>query len=140
VQLQALPKDSGAEAVQASKTDAAGKGAPDVGALDSDQHPSLDPGSYVVYSGVFDSRDQARDALSELEQDFPDAKVIEVGNGADADAAVQDADELERQQERTPEEAQKEIRKAPDKTQSEGEAPQQDNKQPGGGSEATEIG
>jgi hypothetical protein len=141
VQLETLPKDStDAAAVKTAKDDATAAGASDVGALESDQHPSLDPGDYVIYSGVFDSRDQARDALSDLRKDFPDAKVVEVGSGADKDAEVQSSQDLEQQEQRTPEEAQKEIRKAPDKLQSEGAAPKQDNKRPGGGSGATEIG
>jgi hypothetical protein len=89
---------------------------------------------------VFDSRSEARDALADLREEFPDAKVVEVGTGADRDAEVQSTEQLEQQQQRTPEEAQKEIRKAPDKLQSEGPAPEEDQKQPGGGSEATEIG
>jgi SPOR domain len=141
VQLEALPKDStDAAAVQAAEDDATAAGAADVGALDSSQHPSLEPGDYIVYSGVYDSRERARDALADLREEFPDAKVVDVGTGADRDAEVQSSQDLEQQEQRTPEEAQKEIRKAPDKLQSEGPAPQEDQKQPGGGSEATEIG
>jgi SPOR domain len=148
VQLQALPKGSSdAAAVQAAEDDAVAKGAADVGALDSDEFPSLDGGDYIVYSGVFDTRDQARDALADLRESFPDASTIEVsttadtgGGGGGGGAEVQSTDELEQQEQRTPEEAQKEIRKAPSEVQSEGAAPKEDKKQPGGGSGATEIG
>ena len=37
----------------------AGKGVPDVGVLDSDDFESLGPDSFVVFSGQYDSREQA---------------------------------------------------------------------------------
>jgi hypothetical protein len=151
VQLQTLPKDSSdPAAVQAAKDQAAGGGATDVGALDSDEFASLDPGSYVVYAGVYDSRADARNALADLSGSYPDAEVVEVSAGgggggggepakADPDAEKQSDEELQQKEELSPEEAQKEIQKAPAKVESEGEAPEKDNKAPGGGSDATEL-
>lgn len=66
-------------AVAAAKAAATGKGAPAVGALDADEYASLTAGSYVVYSGVFDSDAAARKALSPLKASFPEARVVRVG-------------------------------------------------------------
>ena len=55
------------DAVALAKTAATGKGAAAVGALDSDAYPSLTAGSYVVYSGIHDSRKAATAALDTLE-------------------------------------------------------------------------
>jgi hypothetical protein len=83
VQLQALPKDrSDAAAVAAAKTAATAKGAPGVGALDSDAHNNLDPGSYVIYSGQYATRKAALAALGKLKKSFPDASVVEVATQA----------------------------------------------------------
>jgi hypothetical protein len=83
VQLQVLPKDgTDAAAVAAAEQAATAKGAPDVGALDSDAYGTLDAGGYVVYSGQFADRKAASAALGELRGDFPDAKVVEVAEKA----------------------------------------------------------
>jgi hypothetical protein len=80
----ALPKDATQPAqVDAAKADATSKGADDVGALDSDEYPSLDPGEYVVYSGTYSSKKAARKDLRALRKDFPDAKVVEVAASSD---------------------------------------------------------
>jgi hypothetical protein len=79
VQLQTLPKSSSdAAKVAAAKQDATGKGATDVGALDSNSYGTLDPGNYVVFSGTYSDRKAATDALGKLKSSFPDAKVVEV--------------------------------------------------------------
>jgi hypothetical protein len=44
----------------------ASKGVPDVGVIDSDDFESLGPDSFVVFSGTFDSEDEAREALAEV--------------------------------------------------------------------------
>ena len=47
--------------------------------LDSDLYPSLPPGNYIVYSGVYDSTARRpTPALPQLGDDFPDASVIHV--------------------------------------------------------------
>jgi hypothetical protein len=79
VQLQTLPKAStDAAKVAAAKHAASAKGAPGVGALDSDAYGTLDPGAYVVFSGTFTDRKAAQGALGKLKSNFPDAKVVEV--------------------------------------------------------------
>ncbi len=70
---------------------------------------------------------------------------MEVSNGGsesddDAGAVTQSDKELaEKEKTQTPEEAQKKLRDAPDKVQSEGTPPPADNKKPGGDSETTEF-
>src|SRR6185436_19575859 len=81
VQLKTLPKDGTTpEAVAAAKTEATGQGVAEVGALDSDAFPSLDGGNYVIYSGVKTTKKDAEDALSGIQANFPDAKVVEVSD------------------------------------------------------------
>ncbi|MEA2243792.1 MAG: hypothetical protein QOD24_3348 [Solirubrobacteraceae bacterium] len=83
VALQVLPKDgSDAAAVAGAKSAASGRGAADVGALDSDAYRSLTAGSYVVYSGVFGSRAAATSARGRLAKAFGDARVVQVSDTA----------------------------------------------------------
>lgn len=159
VQLVSLPKATTQPAqVATAKTDAQGKGASDVGALDSDQHEGLDPGAYVVYSGVFDDEKAAKKALAKVKKNFPDAKVIQVGagsaggdsklsdSGGDKDAlsgkkkeATVDRGQLDQLQNLSPEEYQKQARKLPETTILPGKPPPKDNKAPGGGTGAETI-
>lgn len=89
VEVGSLPKaGSSAADVAAAKSDVAGKGAKDVGALDSDQYPSLPGGSYVVYSGVYDTKAEATKALASLKGDFPAAKVVKVSATAATPAST----------------------------------------------------
>jgi len=79
VQLQALRKEgTNAQGVADAKAAAAQKRAPDVGALDSDDHKSLDPGNFVIFSGVFDSRGKAKAGLDAVKKEYPEAKVVRV--------------------------------------------------------------
>lgn len=88
IALQSLPKSgSDPAAVAAAKAEAAGKGAPAVGALDSDAYPSLTGGSYVVYSGVFSTRDVAGGALKPLKTTFADARIVQISKTAAAPAS-----------------------------------------------------
>jgi hypothetical protein len=83
VQLQTLPQSGTAvSAVAQAKTAAGAKGAASVGALKSEDFPSLTAGSYVIYSGVFHKRAEAQHALAGLKKNFPGAKVIEVSEQA----------------------------------------------------------
>jgi hypothetical protein len=83
IALQALPKaGTDAAAVAHAKTAAAGQGAADVGALDSDAYRSLSGGSYVVYSGVFGARAEATAARARLAKTFGDARVVHVATTA----------------------------------------------------------
>ena len=82
VQLQALPKEGTPVAqVATAKSDATTKGAKDVGALDSDNYASLEGGSFIVYSGIYQGKDakkKAQAAAKKLKKKFPSAKVIKV--------------------------------------------------------------
>ena len=143
IQLDTLPTDgTDVAAVEAAKSEATSNGASDVGALDSNEYSSLDPDSYVIYAGVFNSRKQARRALSKLKGKFPGAKVIHVSNSqaGDADAlsgkkkeATVGRDKLKELEKLSPEEYQKKARKLPDTTKIPGKAPPKDKKKPGGG-------
>lgn len=153
IQLQTLPKDgTDPAAIAQAKTDATGKGAAEVGALDSDEYPSLDPSLYVIYSGVYTSKKDAQAALKDLEANFPDAKVVEVSTATDTadDAADDDAEaadtggngektasdsELKALENASGEEYVKESKKLKDTTQTEGAAPKPDDKAPGAGDE-----
>jgi hypothetical protein len=145
VQLQTLPKDGSSVAeVQAAKASAEEQGAADVGALDSDEWPTLDPGDYVVYSGVFTSRKQATRAQRRLRRDFPDAMVVRVAadggtTKVDKDAEKQSDEELKDLQSAEGEEYVKKSKKLPDKVATEGKVPKKDNGKAGGGSKATVL-
>jgi hypothetical protein len=147
VALRTLPKDgTEAAAVAAAKQAATAAGAPDVGALDSDDHGSLDPGEYVVFSGQFADRKAAKSALSGLKASFPDAKVVEVSSGAaggdsgssqtKAPSAKQQAEgakAIQDLQNASPEEYQKKSAKLPKQLTTPGKLPPKDNKPAGGG-------
>jgi hypothetical protein len=169
IELATLPKDSAdGAAVEATKADLAAQGATEVGALDSDQFGSLQAGNYVFYSGVYDTKADADAALKPLQASFPDAQVIEVaadagggsgggGGGAikassaplisdsgankDPNAIVQaDKEALTEANSASAEEFQELQKKLPTNIATEGKAPPKDNKKPGGGSDAVEIG
>jgi hypothetical protein len=151
VQLQTLPKDGTTpQAIADAKAALTAQGAADVGALDSDEYASLDPAQYVLYSTVSTSKADAESVLDSIQANFPDAKVVEVSStAAEDDDAAADGDggavkqsdkELEEKEKtQTPEQAQKDLRNAPDKVESEGTPPPADNKKPGGDSEPTEF-
>jgi hypothetical protein len=146
VQLQALPKPSNdAAKVQAAKAAAKGKGAPDVGALDSDDFGSLTPGQYVVYSGRFKTKAQATKALGKLRGHFPQAKVVHVAAGGagptiNSAKAKRDKQTLQRLQGLSGSDYSKQSRKLPKTVELPGKAPPKDNKQGGGGSGFQTIG
>jgi hypothetical protein len=157
VELGSLPKQGTTAAqVDSAKSDATGKGAPDVGALDSDQYASLPSGNYIVYSGVFTSKADASKALKSLESKFPDAKVVQVstkassgggGSGgssggsltssqnrqSDAPVTASDA-QLQQLNSNSGSNYEKQSQKLPDEIKTQGKPPPTDNKDPGGGS------
>jgi hypothetical protein len=151
IELGVLDKGSSTAAdVQSAKDDATGKGAADVGALDSDDYPSLPGGSYVVYSGVYDTKAEAAKALAKLEGDFPDAKVVKVstqataaagsgGGGGTGGAAQVGSQDLKNLDEATGDDYVEKSKKLPDDTAVQGKPPPKDNKAPGGGSGAIDI-
>lgn len=164
IELATLPKDTtDGAAVETAKTDILAKGAPEVGALDSDEFASLPPGNYVLYSGVYDTKADAEAALEPLKASFPDAQVVEVaaeagsettkvttgGEGFSEETAKTDPDQvveasesdLEELENATGDEYQEFQKKLPPTIATPGEAPPKDNKAPGGGSsDVTEIG
>jgi hypothetical protein len=139
--------------VETAKSDATSKGAPDVGALDSDEFGSLPPGSYVIYSGVYDTKADATKALKPLKSKFPDAKVIQVSakggggttvssketggltsgkapEGATVQASKSDLQQLNNL---SGQDYVDQSRKLPDNIRTPGKPPPKDNKEPGAG-------
>ena len=152
IQLQTLPK-SGTDvaAVATAKTAATGKGAKDVGALDSDSFSSLSGGNYVVYSGVFKTKALAAKALKGLKAKFPGAKVIKVsadsGSASSGSGTVKATAETKAAQKQlqalqglSGADYSKKSAKLPTTLAIPGKAPPKDNKQGGGGSGFQTIG
>ncbi len=152
VQLEALPKD-GTEVseVDAAKSDAEAQGAEDVGALDSDEWPSLEAARYIVYSGVFtgkNAKSKAQAAAKELKKDFPEAKAVEVSagdipgaQGTRPEEKVKEVEEsqLEDLEQATGEEQQKKSAELPETLGLEGEPPPTDEGEAGGGTDTQVI-
>jgi hypothetical protein len=83
IQLQTLPVEgTTVAAVSQARTAATGKGAGSVGALKSEDFPSLTAGNYLIYSGVYHKRAEAQKALGSLKKSFPAAKIVEVSEEA----------------------------------------------------------
>jgi hypothetical protein len=152
VQLEALPKDdTEVSEVDEAKGDAEAQGAEDVGALDSDEWPSLEPAQYIVYSGVFTGKGakaKAQAAVKKLKKDFPEAKAVEVSagdipgaQGTRPEEKVQEVDEsaLEDLEQATGEEQQKKSAELPETLGLEGEPPPTDNREAGGGTDTQVI-
>jgi hypothetical protein len=156
VQLQTLSKvGAQPDQVEQAKAAAQSKGAAGVGALDSDEFASLDPGNYVIYSGVFATRRQAAKALKRLKGRFPGARAVKVSSsgggslssGGDPDAlsgkkkeATVGKKQLEQLKKLSPDKYQNKSRKLPDTTKLPGKAPPKDKKKPGGGGGGQTIG
>jgi hypothetical protein len=88
VQLASLPKDGTTAAdVDSIEQSISDQGVDDLGVLDADLYPSLPPGSYIVYSGVYDTRADAEAALKKLGSVFGTAQVVEVSGQAAASGA-----------------------------------------------------
>ena len=74
VVLASLPSTSGATRARQIARRASRAGLPDVGFLDSSKYPSLHPGYFVVFTGVYESADDAASALTEAHRSgFPRA-------------------------------------------------------------------
>lgn len=150
IQVTAVSKD-GADVAQVNQTksDVQAKGASDVGVLDSDLYPSLEPAQWVVFAGRYDSKAQASKALGQIQGDFPDAKVVEVStdaagaSGKDSGAGSSDSKAtnpaLSDLQSSSPEDYSKKSKKLPDTVGTGGAPPPTDKKAPGGGSGGTTI-
>ncbi len=64
VVLASYPSTTGQPTATRLARNALRAGLPDVGVLDSSRYPSLHPGYYVVFSGVYESADDAASALA----------------------------------------------------------------------------
>jgi hypothetical protein len=71
--LASLPLSEGAGAARTKALAAVRAGLPKVGVLVSSSYPSLQPGYYVVFSGVFASLEEAQSALQAAKSSFPSA-------------------------------------------------------------------
>jgi cell division septation protein DedD len=146
VQLDALPKASNdAAKVAAAKQAATGKGAPAVGALDSDQFKSLPKQQWIVYSGNFKSKAEATKALAKLRKSFPQAKVVQVSAGGagpviSGAAAQRSQQQLQQLQNLSGSNYSKQSRKLAKTVPIPGRAPPTDNKAGGGGTGFQTIG
>ena len=66
--LVSYPKASGRPTAQKTAQQAAKAGLPQVGILDSSRYASLQPGYFVVFSGIYDSQAQANVAVGSAHQ------------------------------------------------------------------------
>jgi hypothetical protein len=71
--LATLPLSVGAKAAQAKALSAVRDGLREVGVLVSSSYPSLQPGYYVVFSGVYASLEEAQSDLDTAKSSFPGA-------------------------------------------------------------------
>ncbi|MBA3748670.1 MAG: hypothetical protein H0W96_14430, partial [Solirubrobacterales bacterium] len=134
-----------------AKAATAAKGAPAVGALDSDEHPSLTAGTYVVYSGIFDDEKAAKTALSRLRAKFAQARVVRVAtssspasspssSGGDAPSAPGQPKTGEPSSApQSTKKAFEESKRAPKTVGTGGKPPPKDNKAPAAGGDFEEI-
>ena len=76
--IQSLPQDRGAEAAREKAREALGKGLPRVGVVDSGRFSSLQPGYFVVFTGIYDSAEEAASALQRAKAAYPLAYTREV--------------------------------------------------------------
>jgi hypothetical protein len=75
VVLVSIPKKDGREVATSRAAEAAARGLPDVGVIDSSRVPSLHPGYWVVFSGIYDTQPEATSVL---------VRARTVAKGADA--------------------------------------------------------
>jgi hypothetical protein len=66
--LVSYPKTAGRPAARTTADKAARSGLPEVGVLDSSRYASLQPGYFVVFSGIYDSQAQANAAVTSAHQ------------------------------------------------------------------------
>jgi hypothetical protein len=73
VVLEALPAATGQAAAKAGAVAALKAGMPNVGLLDSGKYASLHPGYTIVFSGIYESLDEALAALPRAARRFKNA-------------------------------------------------------------------
>jgi hypothetical protein len=71
--LASLPLSAGANAARKKAFFALRKGLRQVGVLVSSSYPSLQPGYYVIFSGVYPSLEEAQSSLDTAKTSFPGA-------------------------------------------------------------------
>lgn len=158
IELGTLPKGGTTSSdVDSTESDLSGKGAKDLGVLDSDLYASLPAGNYLVYSGVFETKSDADKALKALGSGFPDAQVVEVsdqkpssaadsggggallsggsgGGGQPGDTVQASSQDLQALQNTTGDSYQQQLNNIPDTVATPGQAPPDDpSVKPGGG-------
>ena len=62
--LASVPKERGRDAAERKAREAIDKGLREVGVLDSNDYSSLNPGYYVVFTGVYDTEQEAENGLT----------------------------------------------------------------------------
>jgi hypothetical protein len=62
--LASIPKERGRNAADRKANEAVDRGLSEVGVLDSSDYSSLNPGYYVVFTGVYDTESEAENGLS----------------------------------------------------------------------------
>ena len=73
VVLASLPESSGRAAAVSAGQKASEAGVTDVGVLNSSDYSSLHPGYWVVFSGIFDTIDEAKSGLDTARASYPQA-------------------------------------------------------------------
>lgn len=73
VVLASLPESSGRAAGVRAAQSALDAGLPEAGVLNSSEYSSLHPGYWVVFSGIYDSEDEAQAALDTARGSYPQA-------------------------------------------------------------------
>ena len=73
VVLASLPESSGRAAGVRAAQSALDAGLPEAGDLNSSEYSSLHPGYWVVFSGIYDSEDEAQAALDTARGSYPQA-------------------------------------------------------------------
>jgi hypothetical protein len=78
--LISLPQTGGGEPARASAEQATARGLREVGIIDSNRFASLQPGYYVVFTGVYATQEEAASALRRAKAAFPAAYTREIAS------------------------------------------------------------
>jgi hypothetical protein len=76
--LSSIPQSAGREAAVSAGQKALDAGLTDVGIIDSSQFSSLHTGYFVVFTGVYESENEARAALDTAQGSYPQSYVREI--------------------------------------------------------------
>jgi hypothetical protein len=76
--LASLPQNAGRAIAVRDARKAIAAGLTDVGVLNSSEYSSLHAGYFVVFSGIFDSNQEAKDALDTAKSSYPQAYVRQI--------------------------------------------------------------